>query len=152
MPITESPTTRTSFAREAREPYRAMAAFDRSIDLDPQLRELIKIRASIINGCAYCIDMHTYEARRAGESDRRMHALAAWRESPLFSSRERAALALTDSITLIGDDGVPDDVYAVAASEFDSSELAQLAMAIVAINAWNRIAVTSRITFEPPAE
>src|SRR5438270_1471412 len=95
--ITDPPKTRFSIAREARDAYRAMAAFDRSIEFDPRLHELVKIRASQINGCAYCIDMHTYEARRAGESDRRMHALAAWRESPLFDARERAALAVTEA-------------------------------------------------------
>jgi AhpD family alkylhydroperoxidase len=129
-----------------------MAAFDRAIEFDPQLRELVKIRASQLNGCAYCIDMHTYEARRAGESDRRMHAVAAWRESPLFSARERVALALTDAITLLADAGVPDEIYDQAEAEFGPGELAQLIMAIAAINSWNRIAVTSGIVFEPPAE
>ena len=137
-------------AHEARDAYRAMAALDRSIEFDPQLRELVKIRASQINGCAYCIDMHTHEARRAGESDRRMHAVAAWRESPLFSARERAALALTDAITRISERGVPDEVYEAAADQFTQPELAELVMAIVAINAWNRIAVTTGITYDPP--
>jgi AhpD family alkylhydroperoxidase len=141
-----------SMAREAREAYRAMAAFDRSIDFDPSLRELVKIRASQINGCAYCIDMHTHDARHAGESDRRMLALAAWRESPLFSARERAALALTDAITRIADSGVPDEIYEVAAAEFEQGELAHLVMAIVAINAWNRIAISTGIRFDPPED
>jgi AhpD family alkylhydroperoxidase len=138
--------------REAREAYRAMAAFDRSVEADPRLRELIKIRASIVNGCAYCVDMHTFEARRAGESERRMHAVAAWRESPLFDARERAALALTDAVTRIADGGVPDDVYEAAAREFDPGELANLVMAIAAINSWNRIAVTAGSVFEPPSD
>lgn len=128
--------------------YRAMAAFDRSIELDPSLRELVKIRASQINGCAYCIDMHTRAARKAGESEQRLYALAAWRESPLFSARERAALELTDTITRIADQGVPDTVYARAASQFAADELAQLILAIVAINAWNRVAVSSGIVYE----
>lgn len=139
-----------SMALEAREAYRAMTAFDRSIDFDSDLRELIKIRSSQINGCAYCIDMHTYEARQAGESDRRMHAVAAWRESPLFSARERAALALTEATTRISETGVPDDIYNVAAGQFTKSELAQLVMAIVAINAWNRIAITTGGSYDPP--
>jgi AhpD family alkylhydroperoxidase len=150
--ITDAPRVRMSMARQAREQYRAMAAFDRSIEFDPALRELVKIRASQINGCAYCVDMHTHDARKAGESDRRMHAVGVWRESPLFSARERAALALTDAVTLIAGGGVPDEVYEAAASEFDADELAQLVMAIVAINAWNRIAVTTGMQYELPED
>jgi AhpD family alkylhydroperoxidase len=123
--------------------YRAMAAFDRSIELDSALRELVKIRASQINGCAYCIALHTRDARKAGEGEQRLYALAAWRESPLFTERERTALELTDTITRIGESGVPDAVYERAASEFSTAELANLIFAITAINAWNRIAVTS---------
>ena len=144
--------TRIRIGAEAHGPYDAMAAFDRSIDVDSRLGELIKIRASQINGCAYCIDMHTYQARRGGETDRRMHALAAWHESHLFSPRERAALALTDAITRISDGGVPDDVYETAAGQFNGPELAHVVMAIVAINAWNRIAVSTRATYEPPRD
>jgi AhpD family alkylhydroperoxidase len=132
----------------APEGYRAMAAFDRSIELDPMLRELVKIRASQLNGCAYCIAMHTRDARRAGESERRLYALAAWRESPLFTARERAALELTDTITKIGKNGVPEAVYERAEAEFPSAELANLILAITAINSWNRIAVSSGIVFK----
>jgi AhpD family alkylhydroperoxidase len=128
--------------------YRAMAAFDRSIELDPVLRELVKIRASQLNGCAYCIALHTRDARAAGESEQRLYALAAWRESPLFTSRERAALELTDTVTRIGDQGVPEEVYKHAAGEFEPEDLANLIFAITAINAWNRIAVSSGIVFE----
>jgi AhpD family alkylhydroperoxidase len=127
--------------------YRAMAAFDSSIELDLALRELVKIRASQLNGCAYCIALHTRDARKAGESEQRLYALAAWRESPLFSERERAALELTDTITRIGESGVPDAVYERAASEFSAADLANLIFAITAINAWNRIAVTSGLVF-----
>jgi AhpD family alkylhydroperoxidase len=102
---------RISLKGKAPGVYRAMAAFDRSIELDPALRELVKIRASQLNGCAYCIELHTRTARKAGEGEQRLYALAAWRESPLFTPRERAALELTDAITRIGDGGVPDDVY-----------------------------------------
>lgn len=130
--------------------YRAMAAFDRSIELDPQLRELVKIRASQINGCAYCIELHTRDARRAGESERRIYALAAWHESPLFSRRERAALELTDALTRVAD-GVPEAVYADAQAEFEPRELAQLVLAITAINAWNRIAISSGMVYTEPA-
>ena len=107
----------------------------------------VKIRASQLNGCAYCIALHTRDARRAGESEQRLYALAAWRESPLFTERERMALELTDVITGIGESGVPDAVYERAASEFSAAELANLIFAITAINAWNRIAVSSGLVF-----
>jgi AhpD family alkylhydroperoxidase len=124
-----------------------MAAFDRSIECDQVLRELVKVRASQLNGCAYCIEMHTRAAREAGESEQRLYALAAWRESPLFTPRERAALELADAVTKIGEGGVSDDLYARAAAEFAPAELANLILAITAINAWNRIAVACGMTF-----
>lgn len=104
-PIASKHHQRVSLKEQAPAVYRAMAAFDRSIELDHALRELVKIRASQLNSCAYCIDMHTRAARKAGESEQRLYALAAWRESPLFSARERAALELTDTITRIGEQG-----------------------------------------------
>jgi AhpD family alkylhydroperoxidase len=112
---------------------------------DPKLHELIKLRASYINGCAYCIDMHTKDARELGETEGRLYALAAWRESTFFSDRERAALAVTDAVTLLPEAGLPDDVYEEALEQFGEDELAQLIMAIVVINAWNRVAVSTRI-------
>ncbi|MGO8905190.1 MAG: carboxymuconolactone decarboxylase family protein [Solirubrobacteraceae bacterium] len=138
---------RISLRAEAPEVYRAMAAFDRAIEFDPSLRELVRIRASQLNGCAYCIDMHTRAARQAGESEQRLYALAAWRESPLFTERERSALALADAVTRLTERGVPDDVYARAAAEFARDELASLILAITAINAWNRIAVSTGMVF-----
>jgi AhpD family alkylhydroperoxidase len=138
---------RVRLTKETPAAYRAMAVFDRSIAVDPSLRELVKIRASQLNGCAYCIDMHTRAARAAGESERRLYALSAWRESPLFTPRERAAFELTDAITSIGDRGVTDDIYETAAAQFPPCELANLMLAIVAINAWNRIAVSSGMVF-----
>ena len=137
---------RVGLAGETPAAYRAMAAFDRSIEFDSSLRELVKIRASQINGCAYCIDKHTRAARTAGESERRLYALSAWRV-PLFTPRERAAFELTDAITRIGDRGVPDAVYETAAAQFPPCELANLMLAIVAINAWNRVAVSSGMVF-----
>ena len=137
--------SRVTAKRHAPDTYRAMAAFDRSIRLDERLRELVRVRTSQINGCAYCIELHTRSAREQGETEQRLYALAAWRESPLFSERERAALALADAVALIGEAGVPDDVYDAAAAAFGEEELAHLIMALVAINAWNRIAVTSRM-------
>jgi AhpD family alkylhydroperoxidase len=148
--ISAQPETRMSVAKEARDAYRAMAAFDRSIEFDPPLRELVKIRASQINGCAFCLDMHTYEARKAGESDRRMHAVGAWRESHQFSGRERIALAVTEALTNVGQAGLPDELYEQALEEFGLQDLTQLILAVAAINSWNRIAVASGMQFEPP--
>jgi AhpD family alkylhydroperoxidase len=136
---------RMKIGKVAPSVYRAMAALDDEVDLEPRLRELVKIRASQLNGCAFCLDMHTTDARNLGEDDRRLATLAAYHESPFFSDREKAALALTDAITLLSQTHVPDDVYEAAAVHFDDDELAQLIWAIVAINAWNRIGVTVRM-------
>lgn len=133
--------------REAPTVYRSINAFDQAIELDPTLRELVKIRASQLNGCAYCIELHTRDARKAGESERRLYALAVWQESPLFTPRERVALELTDAVTRIGDAGVTDAVYDNAAEHFSQEELANLILAIAAINVWNRIAVSSHMVF-----
>ena len=114
------------------------------VDFDPRLRELVRIRASQLNGCAYCIDMHTKDARAIGESEQRIYALPAWRETPFFSARERAALAFTESVTLLARDHVPDEAYDAAAAEFSADELAALVSLIVTINAWNTIGVSTR--------
>jgi AhpD family alkylhydroperoxidase len=146
---------RLNIGREAPELSRALVALEREIRIDPMLRELVKLRASILNGCAYCIDMHTKDARKAGESEQRLYAIAAWREAPFFSERERAALALTDAVTLLADTHVPADIWKKAAQSFDSEELAHLLWQIAAINAWNRIAVATRQTvgnYEPRAQ
>jgi AhpD family alkylhydroperoxidase len=121
-------------------------ALEREIRIDPVLRELVKLRASILNGCAYCIDMHTKDARKAGESEQRLYAVAAWHEAPFYSERERAALALTDAVTLVADTHVPADIYEEAARHFDAEELAHLNWQIAAINAWNRVAEATRET------
>ena len=113
--------------------------------LEPLLQELVRIRASQLNGCAYCLDMHTKDARALGEDDQRIHVLPAWREAPWYSERERAALALTEAMTRLAEGGVPDDVFAAAAAVFTEHELTGLIWAITAINAWNRIAITSRM-------
>ncbi len=136
---------RINLLKESPEAYKAMAGIEeylRNSALDKKLYELVKIRASQINGCAYCINMHTRDARKAGETDQRMHLLNAWRETELYTAKERAALALTEAVTLIADHHVPDDVYEETAKYFDQKELAALIMAIVAINSWNRIAIT----------
>jgi AhpD family alkylhydroperoxidase len=114
--------------------------------LDPRLFELVKIRASQINGCAYCLDMHTKDARRAGETEQRIYALSAWRETPFFTDRERAALEWTEAVTRVGDTHVPDDVYERVASHFDEAGLIALTFGVIVINAWNRLSVS----FRPP--
>jgi AhpD family alkylhydroperoxidase len=133
--------------RVAPEAHQAVAALDAVIQLESGLRELVKIRASILNGCAYCIQLHTQEALAADEDAERLFALAAWHESSFFTARERAALRFTDAVTQLPPGGVADDVYDEARAHFDESELPQLLFAIVAINAWNRLAVASR---KPP--
>jgi AhpD family alkylhydroperoxidase len=137
-------TERMNIGREAPALSRALVALEHEIRIDPVLRELVKLRASILNGCAYCIDMHTKDARKAGESEQRLYAVAAWQEAPFFSECERAALALTDAVTLIADTHVPAAAYDEAARHFEPEELAHLIWQLAAINAWNRIAITTR--------
>jgi AhpD family alkylhydroperoxidase len=144
------PTTRISLSKAAPDVYRAIDALDSSVDFDPALIELIRIRASQINGCSYCIDYHSREARRKGESERRIWAVSAWRAAPFFDERERAALALTEALTRLPDSGVSDEVYADAARHFPPSELGNLIGAIIAINAWNRVGVGTALA--PPRE
>jgi AhpD family alkylhydroperoxidase len=154
-------TQRADYAKQAPDVYRAMLAFGRTAaeGLDPVIAELVKIRASQINRCAFCLDMHIADARKAGERDERLHLLSAWQEVPgLYTDKERAALALTEAVTLLtgapGGSGasggafVPDDVYERAAAHFDDAELSRLVATIAAINAWNRFNVTFRT---PPA-
>ena len=112
--------------------------------LEPSLFELVKIRASQMNGCAYCLDMHTKDARLRGETEQRIYALNAWRETPFFSDRERAALEWTEAVTRVGDTHVPDEVYRQATAQFSDDELVALTMGVVVINSWNRIAVAFR--------
>jgi AhpD family alkylhydroperoxidase len=127
-------------------PYAAMVRVEERIDLDPSLRHLVKIRASQMNHCAFCIDMHWTDARADGESELRLSQLAAWDESPAFTDRERAALALTEAVTLVSETHVPDDVWAQAKAHFGDDELANLLVAIAAINFWNRVSVAARTT------
>jgi AhpD family alkylhydroperoxidase len=130
---------------------RAMGHLDRAsvkeldaAGIDPLLRELVRVRASQLNGCAYCVDMHTRDARAAGETEQRLYAVAVWREAPFFSDRERAALAFTESVTRVADTHVPDEEYAAIAAEFAPAEVAALLALIVTINAWNALSVASR--------
>jgi len=114
------------------------------VDFDPRLRELVRVRASQLNGCAYCIDMHTKDARAIGETEQRIYGLAAWRETPYFTARERAALEFAEAVTLLADTHVPDRAYQAAAAEFSPQEVAALVSLIVTINAWNAIGVSTR--------
>jgi AhpD family alkylhydroperoxidase len=121
-----------------------MSAFSRAtheLPLDPLLRELIRVRASMLNGCAYCVDMHTKDARAQGETEQRLYAVAAWHEAPFFSPAERAALALTDALTQLPGHPLPDDVVAAAERELGEQGLAAATWVIVTINAWNRVAI-----------
>jgi len=128
-------------APEAMQDYLAFNHTVHGYGLEKALVELVKIRASQLNGCANCLNMHTAEAREAGESEQRLHLLAAWEEAPCFSERERAALAWTDHMTLVAGKRAPDHVYALLAEEFTQEEQVQLTMMINAINGWNRLAV-----------
>jgi len=122
--------------------------------LDRRLYELVKIRASQINGCAYCIDMHTKDARLAGETEQRIYALNAWRETPFYSDRERAALEWTEAVTRVADTHVPDDIHEHVSKYFNDDELVALTFAVVVINAWNRLAISFRApagTYQPKA-
>jgi AhpD family alkylhydroperoxidase len=127
------------------EAMRGLEQHVRQSKLDHRLLELVKIRASQLNGCAFCIDMHTKDARAAGETEQRLYALSAWRETPFFDDRERAALAWTEAVTRLGgDDPVPESVYAEVRSRFDEQTLVDLTLTIVAINGWNRLAIAFR--------
>ena len=118
--------------------------FVNSIGLDKTISELIKIRASQINGCAFCLNMHTKDARKMGETEQRIYALNAWAEAPYYTDKERAALALTEAVTLVSTSHVPDDVYNAALAVFTEEEVAKITLSIAMINTWNRIAITSR--------
>ena len=146
---------RLEMQKAAPEAYRAMAAlgaYVRNAGLEPKLLELVKIRASQINGCAFCIDMHTKDARTLGETEQRLYGLTAWSETPFYTDRERAALAWTEALTLISQTHAPDDIYEHVRQHFTEAELVNLSIAIVHINSWNRLALGFRTvpgTYEP---
>ena len=138
---------RLEYARRSPDGYRAFLALNKFVNdcgLEHSLLELVKIRASQINGCAYCLDMHAVDARAAGESEQRIYLLDAWREAPLYSDRERAAFAWTEAVTLVSESHVPDDVYDEARRHFSEEELVNLTWAVVTINGWNRVAIAFR--------
>ena len=136
----------------------AMSGLERALagsGLEPSLLDLVKLRASQINGCAYCIDMHTKDARARGESEQRLYELNAWSETPFYSERERAALAWTEAVTLVANSHVPDEVYERVRQQFTEQELVNLTLAIVAINGWNRFAIIFRAvpgTYQPRSQ
>jgi AhpD family alkylhydroperoxidase len=138
---------RIDFHKVSPNAFKAMLALQAQVDTsaEPRLHALVKLRASQINGCAYCIDMHTKDARAEGETEQRLYALDAWRETPFYSGRERAALAWTESVTLLGEGHVPDAVYNEAREFFDEQELVNLTLAVVAINGWNRLCISMRV-------
>jgi AhpD family alkylhydroperoxidase len=149
--ITPQIPVRLDFDAHAAGFARAVAHLDRAATkeldaagIDPLLRELVRVRASQLNGCAYCIDMHTKDARAAGETEQRLYALPAWRETPFYTNRERAALALTEDVTLMARDHVPEAAYQAAAEVLTPGEIAALLALIITINAWNAIGVTTR--------
>lgn len=119
-----------------------LEAYVHASGLDPKLLHLLRTRVSQINGCAYCLDMHTKDARAIGETEQRLYTVSAWRETPFFSDQERAALAWTEAVTLISHGPISDDLYAEARSYFSEKQLVDLTMAIIAINGWNRLAVS----------
>ncbi|TPI39983.1 carboxymuconolactone decarboxylase family protein [Mesorhizobium sp. B3-1-9] len=136
---------RLQFYAKAPELLKAVTALNKAVDecgLEESLMHLVKLRASQINGCSYCVDMHSREARRDGETEQRLYLVAAWKESPLFSERERAALAWTEKVTKISENGVPDDLYASTLEHFSEEELVKLTVAVGMINTWNRLSVS----------
>jgi len=138
---------RLNYAKVSPDALKAMRELEKYVaasGLERSLYELVKTRASQINGCAYCLDMHTKDARKAGETEQRLYALSAWRETPFFTDRERAALEWTEALTLISKNDAPDSLYDSVRKYFDEKEMVALSMAIVAINGWNRLAICFR--------
>lgn len=151
-------TQRIDYQSIAPDAVKAMYGLEKYVHgcgLEGSLLELVKYRASQMNGCGYCMDMHTKDARSKGETEQRLYCLSAWRETPFYTQRERAALAWTEAVTLLAQRQVPDDIYEDARRHFSELELVNLTMAIVAINGWNRLAVSFRRevgTYQPAAK
>ena len=141
-------TPRLDYARATPGLYQAMDALDEYLQataLEPSLLHLVRLRASQLNGCAYCIDMHWKDLRALGEGEQRLYGLDAWQESPWYSDRERAALAWTEAVTRVADDRVPDPVFQAARRELGEKDLCDLTLAVAAINAWNRLSIAARL-------
>ena len=144
---------RMNFYQAAPDTIKALSALEAQVQgsgLEQSLIELVKTRASQINGCAYCLNMHTEDARKRGETEQRLHLLSAWREAPVYSERERAALVWTEAVTLISETHAPDDIYAEVSAQFSEAETVNLTMLIATINAWNRLAIAFRAV--PPVK
>ena len=138
---------RIDYTRAAPDAFKALLATEREVHrsgLEASLLELVKMRASQINGCAYCLDMHSKDARAAGETEQRLYLLNAWREAPFYSDRERAALAWTEAVTRIGEAGVSDALFDAVRQHFDDKGIVDLTLAVIAINGWNRMAIAFR--------
>jgi AhpD family alkylhydroperoxidase len=138
---------RIDYAKELPSGFKAMLDLEQAVrhsELDPALLELVKLRASQLNRCAYCLDMHSKDARARGESEQRLHLLAAWRDAPVYSPPERAALAWCEALTTLPSSGAPDDIFSDLAAQFSPEEIAALTFQVVAINGWNRLAVGLR--------
>ena len=148
---------RINYAKASPAGLRAMLGLEqhaRGSGLEHSLLELVKTRASQINGCAYCLDMHTKDARAAGETEQRLYVLPAWREAPFYTPRERAALAWTEALTRLGEHGVSDELFAQTREQFSEQELVDLSLAVIAINGWNRLSIAFRTeagTYQPPS-
>ncbi|MFO1221483.1 MAG: carboxymuconolactone decarboxylase family protein [Burkholderiaceae bacterium] len=139
--------SRMDYKKAAPEAFKAMLALETSArqgSVEHSILELVKMRVSQINGCAYCLDMHSKDARAAGEAEQRLHVLAAWREAPFYSERERAALAWAEALTLVAKRGVPDALYEQVREQFSEKALVELTLAVIAINGWNRLAIGFR--------
>jgi AhpD family alkylhydroperoxidase len=150
--MSTTPTPRLNLSSIAPDAYRSMQAFAQMVEtaarkagIEPEILLLVQMRASQENGCAYCLDMHSATARRLGETEQRLYVLDAWRAAPFFTERERAALALTEAVTLLHEGHVPDQVFEAAGAVFSDDEVGHLIMAATVINAWNRIAVSARL-------
>ncbi|HEU4580540.1 MAG TPA: carboxymuconolactone decarboxylase family protein [Polyangiaceae bacterium] len=147
---------RLDYHQQSSAAYQAMLGLERFVrncGLEHPLLELIKTRASQINGCAYCIDMHTKDARAAGETEQRLYGLSAWRETPFYSDRERAALEWTEALTLISENDISDELYRRVREHFSEQELVHLTLAVITINGWNRLAIPFRAppgSYQPP--
>ena len=156
--MTESAEPRIDYrkvAPQAVETLWAVERYARGCTLEPTLVELVKFRASMVNGCTYFVDMHSKDARALGESEQRLYAVSVWREAPFFTPRERAALAWTEAVTEVSAGRVSDEAYRLAREHFDERQLVDLTMAIIAINCWNRLAIAFRAvagTYEPPKQ
>jgi AhpD family alkylhydroperoxidase len=147
IPTEQSAIARADYYRVGPGGVKALHALERYLHasgLEPALLELVKLRASLMNGCAYCVDVHTKDARAKGETEQRLFAVPVWRETPFFTPRERAALAWTEAVTQIGRRGVSDGLYGEVQTQFTEKEVVDLTFAVIAINAWNRLAVTFR--------